>query len=413
MKATKRLLFVFVLLIVSLISVPTTRAETTRTAVYFKETTCLICAELQGLPDGPGGTYIEDQDYIQKLRNQGVNVLIYDIMLNDTIDEYSYTNDDGEYIEVRALDVFSAFNETYERDSGGVPVIFVGDTYYDGLTDIQDAVDNGEIYELSDTPLKDVSVEEGNAYAQITGFIGFLTVLFAGLLDGFNPCAIALLLLFVSLLGFSENKRFLILVSVVYIFALFISYLLIGTLLLNVLSRFQAQAAFIATIVNWFVAILCIFLFAINLYDYFRAKNQDYGKIKNQLPKFIQRYNKKLVTFFTDMMNNQSKKGVIGVLVVTFILGITLSITELLCTGQIYFSILYGIHTVNSVYGYFALIAYNIMFVLPLIVIAVIAIKGRGIMATSNYIREHLDTIKLLNAVLFLGIAIYYISRIF
>jgi len=103
----------------------------------------------------------------------------------------------------------------------------------------------------------------------------------------------------------------------------------------------------------------------------------------------------------------------VPILALTFVLGITLSVTDLLCTGQIYFSILYGIHTLNSVYGYIALLAYNLMFVLPLIVIAVIAIKGQGVMATSNFIRERMDLIKLLNAILFLGIAIYYFSRIF
>jgi cytochrome c biogenesis protein CcdA len=281
------------------------------------------------------------------------------------------------------------------------------------MSDIKNAVDSGEIYEKSAEPLLEIDVQEGDAYQNITGFIGFLTVLFAGLLDGVNPCAIALLLLFVSLLGFSDNKRFLILVSVVYIFALFVSYLLIGTVLLNVLDTFQAQAHIISTVINWVVAIICVILFSLNMYDYFRAKNDDYGNIKNQLPKFIQRYNKKIVKAFTNVLNSEDKKGVVTILIITFILGITLSLTELVCTGQIYFSILYGIHTLNSVYGYIALIAYNIMFVVPLIIIAVISIKGRGIMETSNYIREHLDLIKLLNALLFLGIGIFYFTRIF
>jgi cytochrome c biogenesis protein CcdA len=183
--------------------------------------------------------------------------------------------------------------------------------------------------------------------------------------------------------------------------------------LLNVLDTFQAQAHIISTVINWVVAIICVILFSLNMYDYFRAKNDDYGNIKNQLPKFIQRYNKKIVKAFTNVLNSEDKKGVVTILIITFILGITLSLTELVCTGQIYFSILYGIHTLNSVYGYIALIAYNIMFVVPLIIIAVISIKGRGIMETSNYIREHLDLIKLLNALLFLGIGIFYFTRIF
>ena len=73
---------------------------------------------------------------------------------------------------------------------------------------------------------------------------------------------------------------------------------------------------------------------------------------------------------------------------------------------------LYGIQFLDSAYAYLALIAYNIMFVLPLIVIAVIAIKGNGVMAASNFIRERLHIIKLFNALLFLFIAIYYFYRL-
>jgi cytochrome c biogenesis protein CcdA/glutaredoxin len=409
MKISKLFLTFFALIIVLLTSTTNHVNAETRTAIYFKETTCLVCAELSGTLNGE---YNENNDYIKKMTDQGIDVITYDIMIDDPIDAYSYV-ENGETVNVTANDVFAAFNNRYDRDRGTVPVIFVGDQYFDGLEHIKDSIDDNTIYDLSANSLLDVDVKAGEAYGEITGFVGFLTILFAGLLDGFNPCAIALLLLFVSLLGFSENKKVLILVSIVYIFALFVSYFLIGTFLLNVLDQFREEANVIAMIINWFVAILCLFLFILNFYDFIKARNSEYGSIKNQLPKWIQRYNKKIVKSFTNVMNSEDNKGLIPILALTFVLGITLSVTELLCTGQIYFSILYGIHTLNSVYGYIALLAYNLMFVLPLIVIAVIAIKGQGVMATSNFIRERMDLIKLLNAILFLGIAIYYFSRIF
>lgn len=223
-----------------------------------------------------------------------------------------------------------------------------------------------------------------------------------------------MLLLFVSLLGFSDNKRILILVSVTYIFALFISYFLIGTFLLNFLIKFSAQAHLINIIISWFVALLCSFLFLLNIYDFFMSRLEKYEKVKNQLPKWIQRYNKKLIKSFTNLINDkENKKGLLAVLGLTFILGIALSVTELICTGQIYLGIIYGIHYLDSFYAYIALFFYNLMFVLPLIIIAVFAIKGKGVMSTSNWIREHLHIIKLLSALFFLGIAIYFFTRIF
>ena len=150
------------------------------------------------------------------------------------------------------------------------------------------------------------------------------------------------------------------------------------------------------------------------MYDFFMTRSEQYDKVKNQLPKWIIRYNQKLIKAFTDVINDdEDKKGLLTVLGLTFILGIALSITELVCTGQIYLGIIYGIHYLDSFYAYVALFFYNLMFILPLIIIALIAIKGKGVMSTSNWIREHLHIIKLLSALFFLGIAIYFFTRIF
>lgn len=370
-----------------------------RTAVYFKEATCIVCQELVGYPDGPAGTYYPEQDYIKIMEDQGITVEVYDI-LSDTASN----------------DLFRAYNIKYGNDAFNpvVPIIFVGDQFFDDAEDIKDAVNDNTIYNLSANPLLDVNVDDGGAFGDLKGIAGFVAVLLAGLLDGVNPCAIAMLLLFVSLLGFSESKKALILVSITYIFALFVSYLLIGIGLLNILSSFADQAEIINTVINWIIFILVSFLFTLNVYDFFVTKNQDYAKVKNQLPKWVQKYNKVIVKKFTSVINDtDNKRGIISILVITFILGITLSVTELICTGQIYVTIVNEIKYEEAAYSYFLLLSYNLMFVLPLIVIAVVAVTGKGVMSTSNYIREHLHIIKILNALLFLIIAIVFYIRIF
>lgn len=397
----KTTLFVtFLLLVLSLTIVPKSVLADEPKVVYFKENGCIVCKELEGTKNG---TYTEANNYLKKIEDMGVEL---EVFILDSADEDEQRS---------ANDHFAAYIISYgvEREDRYVPILFVGEEYYYGLDPIQELVDSDDFITAASTPLKEIVLVEGASYNQITGFVGFMTVLFAGLLDGFNPCAIALLLLFISLLGFSDNKKILILVSITYIFALFISYLLIGTLLHNLLARYASQVAVINTVVSWFIAILCFFLFAFNLYDYYVTKKQEYGKVKNQLPKWIQRFNKRIVKTFTNAINDTEDKKSLGVVLgLTFVLGITLSITELICTGQIYFGIIYGIQFLDSTYAYIALLAYNIMFVMPLIVIAVIAIRGNGIMAASNFIRERLHIIKLFNALLFLFIAAYYFYRL-
>ncbi len=394
------ILFSILLSIISLTSVGATNKE----AVFFKETTCTKCQDLIGYRNGE---YFEEHDYIKKLEALGYTVYVIDIMVEEPVTSLpDNIVIEGDYSNT---DLFAAYNRVYDVGFAHVPILFVADTYY-SADDIKDAIDKND---LKTGDLLEVNIISNEVYDNLTGIVGFLTVLGAGFLDGFNPCAIALLLLFVSLLGFSENKRVLFLVSLTYISALFISYFLIGTLLYGVLERYADEALIVNRIISYGMIVLCSGLFLFNFYDYLVSRNQEYGKIKNQLPKWLQRFNKRIVKRFTAVINDEQRGGLTIVLIITFILGITLSVTELLCTGQIYLGIIVGIHTLDQGYAYIALLAYNIMFVLPLIFIAFVAIRGKGLIATSNMLRENMHIVKLFNALLFLGILTYYLFKVF
>jgi len=398
MNKTKTYFTVFLIILFSIVSTKGVMAAD-RTVAYFKEYYCIECQGFAGYPDGYSNDYHPESDFIKIMEEQGITVLVYDIQ-----------KDEG------ANDLFTAYNKKYGNDSTNptVPILFFSDKFIEGADDLRIAINDYTIYDESVNPLLEVEVTVGGAFSDLKGFAGFIAVLGAGLLDGVNPCAIAMLLLFVSLLGFTENKKSLILVSITYISALFFSYLLIGFGLLNILSSFADQADIINTVINWFIFILVSFLFLLNFYDFFVTRNQDYAKVKNQLPKFVQKYNKIIVKKFTYAMNNkESKKGLISILALTFVLGLTLSVTELICTGQIYVTIVNEIKYESVGYSYFLLLSYNIMFIIPLVIIAVVSITGKGIISTSNFIREHLHIIKILNALLFLIIAIIFYFRIF
>ena len=397
----KKMMIYITILLFALIGIvaPKNVQAADRTVVYFKEATCIVCQELVGFPDGPAGDYHPEDDYIKIMEDQGITVEIHDILSSSAEN-----------------DLFKAYNVSYGISSSRavVPIIFVGDQYFNNIDDIIEAVDNNTVFNLSSDPLLDITIIEGGAFDDLKGFAGFIAVLGAGLLDGVNPCAIAMLLLFVSLLGFTEKKKILILVSITYIFALFLSYLLIGVGLLNILNTYADQAEILNNIINWFIFILVSFLFLLNMYDFVVTRNEDYSKVKNQLPKWVQKYNKVIIKKFTNLINDEdNKKGIASVLVLTFVLGLTLSVTELVCTGQIYVAIVNTVRYEEVSYAYFLLVSYNIMFVIPLIIIAVIAIRGKGVISTSNFIREHLHIIKILNALLFLIIAVYFYFRIF
>lgn len=410
MKKLTWLLFGSIILVLSMTQ-PVLQADT-RQVVFFKETTCEECAKVEGFMDGVGQGYDETEDYIQIMEDMGITVIIYDIMLNPNVPEYRYENNDGELVEVSTLDVYFAFNEAYNRSSSLVPVIFVGNEYIFGADEIKARVDDNTVFDLSDDPMPEITVYEGQAIDQITGIVGFFVVLGAGLLDGFNPCAIALLLLFISLLGFTDNKKVLIYVSITYITALYLSYFLMGTLLLNFMNNYRSELVAIGDVFAWIIMTICLFLFVLNFYDYIQARKEQYGKFKSQLPKWIQKINKRILKVFTGAINAENNRGLIPVLSLTFVLGLILSLTELICTGGIYFVVLSSIHTLNTAHSLTLLIFYNLMFVLPLIIIAVISIRIRSVNSVSNWVREHMTLIKFFNATLFFVIFLYFLFQV-
>ncbi len=230
-----------------------------------------------------------------------------------------------------------------------------------------------------------------------------------GLVDGLNPCAIATLLMFISLLNFTKKKRVLILVSLTFISAIFISYFLFGTILFNYLGSFPAGSVLVKT-VPWVIVGIASLLFILNFYDFVVAYLQKYNKIKNQLPGKIQKFNRRLISSFTKKMD----EGGVKIYLTTFIIGVVISFTEFLCTGQAYLTaILHLIHsTPDFLRGMLLLLLYNLIFVTPLIIISVIAIKSKSVVSLSNFFREKLYLIKLFNALVFLVILIYYLIEL-
>jgi cytochrome c biogenesis protein CcdA len=206
-------------------------------------------------------------------------------------------------------------------------------------------------------------------------------------------------------------------VSFTYILALFLTYLALGTVMFQFLYLIQDQILLVSKIISWFIIVMALFLFFFNFYDFLVSRKQEYGKIKNQLPKRIQKMNKKIIQYFTEKLTDidGNPQSFIPLLGFTFLLGVIISLTEFMCTGQIYLPIVLALVQYSDSLNLEAilyLVIYNLMFVMPLIVIALVAIKSKSILSASNFIRENLPWIKLANALLFLGIAGYYILKV-
>lgn len=171
-------------------------------------------------------------------------------------------------------------------------------------------------------------------------------VLINGFLAGLHPCTIAVLLFFIALLFTLRQTKLKILeVGGSFIGGVFLAYLLIGVGAMKALSFSEPH---LAAKVG---AGLIILLGLINIAGFFFK-----GKINLSLG---------IPTFFKPKMVEWAHKASVPF---AFLTGIIVGICSFGCTAGIYLAIL-NLLLLNPSSGFFYLVFYNVMFILPLIVI--------------------------------------------
>ena len=181
-------------------------------------------------------------------------------------------------------------------------------------------------------------------------------VLITAAVDSINPCAIGVALLLVATLVKQDRRRDILKIGMIYVTAVYITYFVAGLGIIHFLVGLPVQ---IANYVTVFVALLVIIGGLLEIKDFFW-----YGKGESLM--IPEKYAEKIA----DKMNDLSTPMAV-------LLGIFVAAVELPCTGGPYLAILTIISQqgVNLVaYGMMAL--YNLIFVLPLIIIVALSYMG-------------------------------------
>lgn len=210
----------------------------------------------------------------------------------------------------------------------------------------------------------------------------------AALIDSINPCAFGILLITVAfLLSLQKTRSSILKIGGVYILGLLTVYLLIGLGILNALHLFNTPH-FMAKV----GAILLITLGIINLInDFFPA-----FPIKLRIPQAVH-------TKMAALMNKASLPAV-------FLLGALVGLCEFPCTGGPYLMVLGLLHDQGTyITGVGYLLLYNLIFILPLVVILFIASDNTLIAKVQEWKRSEIKHMKLWGgiAMIVLGLLIF------
>lgn len=307
--------------------------------------------------------------------------------------------------------IFLMAVSTRLRKTGAyVPTILVGDTFLVGKNEIKSKLEKAIETALKKkaTPFDFFKVD----VLQIFNKLSLLTVVTSGLIDGINPCAFAVIVFFVSFLAvYGYRKRSILYVGIFYCLAVFIAYLLIG---LGVFKFLYSMVGFYRIIkyFYYFVAAFCFILAAFALYDYFRYKRtKETDGLILQLPAFLK---KQITTLIGSQLREKKEEGVLSLSISAFVVGFLVSLLEAACTGQIYLpTIVFILRSSTMQTKAFAyLIIYNLMFVLPLVIVFILSLAGFSSERFNKFLKDNMAAIKFLMFLVFvlLGVVILCVS---
>jgi cytochrome c biogenesis protein CcdA len=283
------------------------------------------------------------------------------------------------------------------------PALFVGDDYLIGTEITSEAVTAlVEKYAAAGTARAwsdfDPEEAEQNIVARFESF-GILTVAFAGLVDGLNPCAFATLAFFVSYLALSGRQgREILIVGAAFALGVFLAYLAVGLGFYKVLDLLGDVLTTLGRWVYGLTGLFCAVLAVFSFSDFLKARRGDIGDMALNLPHRLRMRINAVIR-----KGRRSRAFVAG----SFVTGIAVSFLELACTGQVYLPTIIFVVSQPQLQARAVtfLILYNLLFIMPLVVVFVLAYYGTGSKQFTRFLEKRAAVVKLGLTVLFAALA--------
>ena len=298
------------------------------------------------------------------------------------------------------------------REDFHSPSVFIGSEAWIGEREITpDAIETAlQCYAQEGSPKVWEAFNEEQGKANIIDqfrSMSWLTVVLAGLVDGLNPCAFATLIFFVSYLTISGRKeREVIIVGVSFTLGVFIAYLVIGLGFYKVLDLIGNILNVVARWVYVFTALLCIALAVFSFMDVAKARKGELEDMSLNLPKGLRKRINAVIR-----KGRGTNRYVIG----AFATGLVISLLELACTGQVYLPTIIFVSSMPELRlrAIFYLVIYNLLFILPLVVVFILAYFGTTSEDLTRFLRKHAAAVKIGLGILFFALGLWLLFSAF
>ncbi len=298
----------------------------------------------------------------------------------------------------------------------GTPTVVVGKRVLIGLADNADHLQSVIEEQLRGGGSEALPLRPGVNILEHFRSFGPLAVIGAGLVDGVNPCAFTVIVFFVSFLSLmGYRRREMLLIGGAYILAVFLTYLAIGLGLFNILYKLDA-IFWLSKALYFLVGALSILLGCLAVRDYlYYKKTGRTDDMALQLPRIVKNKIHAIVGAYYRKGTGEQRKAMGGLFISALIVGFLISVLEAVCTGQLYLPTIVIVLREGSmrIRALFYLLVYNLMFIIPLVVVLILALVGTTSRDFETFAKKHLGLIKLVMAAVFLGLGAALWSGLF
>lgn len=263
---------------------------------------------------------------------------------------------------------FTGFNETNEYQIENAIKEYQTSKYCDKVgvyMDItKDAGDCEEIKKISSSTMKLPILGE----VDVKSFSLPIISVVIGLVDGFNPCAMWVLIFLLSILVGMKNRKKMWILGLTFIGTSALVYLLIMLAWLNIVASF--------TTIRWLqilIAVVALIASFINIRSYFKARKEDDGCTVTSSES-----RKKIVSKVKNIAENSENKkkyGFILAILGIIALAISVNVIELACSAglPLIFTQILAMNDVTSVSKLIYILIYILFFMIDDIIVFMIA----------------------------------------
>lgn len=220
----------------------------------------------------------------------------------------------------------------------------------------------------------------------------------AAVIDSINPCAFGVLIYLITyLLKTTQNPRRMVLHGLVYVTAVYVTYLGAGLIVMYALSLLRHLSLF--SVISYVViGIIVIIAGLVEWYDAFFKAHHEQTTLGIR-----PRFKEKIVKITEQIADKTSTSAFLGIFV---------ALVELPCTGFMYLAVLrllaeQGFTALNIFY----LLIYNVLFVLPLIIIIVLVYKGMTTLSLKIWYEKHKKWMRIVIGTVLIALGIWMIHQ--